>query len=200
MNQHDFVVSCKSRYLCNPPLGYHFEKAHYPLSEKLGGTETVRLWYPDHIVQGCIQTLELCYPCIDTRKEHIERPIVNEVYPEYADLYKEAYTFCKRYSGTRRGEVAFELGLGFHDPEVRKNSNETYRKNGVKARDEKLGLFDPKHQERIKKIRSEATTKTNKQKWKSTVDGFISNAAAVAHHNKANGWDPLARVKLEQHD
>jgi hypothetical protein len=38
---------------------------------------------------------------------------------------------------------------------------------------------------------------TNSQRWRSTVDGFISNAGGVASHNKANGWDPGARVRIE---
>jgi hypothetical protein len=38
---------------------------------------------------------------------------------------------------------------------------------------------------------------TNSQRWQSTVDGFISNAGAVASHNKANGWDPGARVRIK---
>jgi hypothetical protein len=40
--------------------------------------------------------------------------------------------------------------------------------------------------------------KTNAQIWESTIDGFRSNAGAVARHNKANGWDPKSKVKLEQ--
>jgi hypothetical protein len=38
--------------------------------------------------------------------------------------------------------------------------------------------------------------KTNKQIWESTVDGFRSRSAGVAQHNKANGWDPGARIRV----
>lgn len=34
------------------------------------------------------------------------------------------------------------------------------------------------------------------QIWQSTVDGFVSSAGNVARHNKANGWDPDARVRI----
>jgi hypothetical protein len=34
------------------------------------------------------------------------------------------------------------------------------------------------------------------QVWESTVDGFRSNAGGVASHNRANGWDPNARVRV----
>jgi hypothetical protein len=35
-----------------------------------------------------------------------------------------------------------------------------------------------------------------KQEWKSLHDGFTSNAGNVAQHNRRNGWDPNARVRL----
>ncbi len=44
--------------------------------------------------------------------------------------------------------------------------------------------------------RSIVTMKTNNQVWESTVDGFTSTAAGVVSHNKANGWDPNARVRV----
>lgn len=97
MNQTSWVNSCQSRYRCNPPQGYHFEEAHYPVSRALGGTETVRLWYPDHIVQGCLQTRELNYPCLDPRKIKVEREIILEVYPEHLDLYDQTVSWCQSY-------------------------------------------------------------------------------------------------------
>ena len=42
----------------------------------------------------------------------------------------------------------------------------------------------------------EGSKKTNAQIWESTIDGFRSNAGAVAYHNKARGWDPNARVRI----
>ncbi len=39
--------------------------------------------------------------------------------------------------------------------------------------------------------------KTHKQIWESTMDGFRSHSGAVAQHNKANGWDPSARVRIQ---
>jgi hypothetical protein len=45
--------------------------------------------------------------------------------------------------------------------------------------------------------RSVVVVQLNHQMWESTVDGFRSNAGNVAQHNKARGWDPRARVKLQ---
>ena len=39
-------------------------------------------------------------------------------------------------------------------------------------------------------------SKTNSQVWESTVDGFRSNAGNVAQHNRNQGWDPDARVRV----
>jgi hypothetical protein len=36
----------------------------------------------------------------------------------------------------------------------------------------------------------------NKQIWESTMDGFRSHSGGVASHNKANGWDPAARIRI----
>jgi hypothetical protein len=42
----------------------------------------------------------------------------------------------------------------------------------------------------------EALKKSRNQVWESTMDGFKGNAANVVRHNKANGWNPDARVKI----
>jgi hypothetical protein len=38
--------------------------------------------------------------------------------------------------------------------------------------------------------------KTNAQIWESTIDGFRGNAGNVSRHNRANGWDPNARIRV----
>lgn len=126
--QHEWVEHCQIRYRVEPPVGYGFQDAHYPLSEKLGGTETVRLWYPDHIVQGCLQTLEFQYPCIDVRSREKERGILEREYPEYVCLYDKAYSFIQRFAATRRGQTAARMRIGVHSEEY-KNSEETKKRN-----------------------------------------------------------------------
>jgi hypothetical protein len=44
--------------------------------------------------------------------------------------------------------------------------------------------------------RSVTAMKTNTQVWESTIDGFRSHSGGVALHNKANGWDPGARIRV----
>jgi hypothetical protein len=38
--------------------------------------------------------------------------------------------------------------------------------------------------------------KTAAQIWESPIDGFRGNAGNVAKHNRANGWDPNARIRV----
>lgn len=116
--QHEWVEQCQARYRCDPPAGYSYQDAHYPLSKGLGGTDTIKLWYPDHIIQGCLQTLEFQYPCIDTRVRDIESRIVEEVYPEYVELYWQVYKLCQSWAGQKgskkTNEVKDELGRSVH--------------------------------------------------------------------------------------
>ena len=43
---------------------------------------------------------------------------------------------------------------------------------------------------------SENSRKANSQVWESTEDEFRGNAGNVARHNRANGWDPNARIRV----
>lgn len=52
------------------------------------------------------------------------------------------------------------------------------------------------HKEKDDLGRSVTAMKTMSQVWESTVDGFRSHSGGVACHNKANGWDTKARVRI----
>jgi len=52
------------------------------------------------------------------------------------------------------------------------------------------------HSARDETGRSVASLTIVAQRWRSTVDGFESNAGNVARHNKANGWPAENRVKI----
>jgi hypothetical protein len=52
------------------------------------------------------------------------------------------------------------------------------------------------HKEKDELGRSVTAMKTNTQVWESLIDGFRSTAGPVALHNRANGWDPAARVRI----
>ena len=52
------------------------------------------------------------------------------------------------------------------------------------------------HKEKDDLGRSVTAMKTMSQVWESTVDGFRSHSGGVASHNKANGWDTKARIRI----
>ena len=120
--QHEWVKQCQLRYRSEPPTGYHFEDAHYPEPECRNGAETARLWYPDHIVHGALQTLNLLHPCMHGCRVHVEREILLTVYPEYAELYEEAYKFCQSFASAgcywvTDGTTEIKLSKGELPPE-----------------------------------------------------------------------------------
>lgn len=53
---------------------------------------------------------------------------------------------------------------------------------------------DPDHQSKAGRRGAE---EMHKQVWESTIDGFRSGPGPVANHNKANGWNPSARVRIK---
>ena len=71
---------------------------------------------------------------------------------------------------------------------------------GVFTVDNKIGLFDPVNRDKVLKGNSKGGKKggiiANQQRWKSTVDGYVSTAAGVAHHNRGMGCDPGDRIRV----
>jgi hypothetical protein len=197
----------------NPPQGYHWEDAHYPSPQRYG-EKTVRLWYPHHIIQGCLQTLELNEPCIHGCKRHKERQIVEVEFPEYLPLFDQAIAVLQKYAnkkaqpkirgnsevGANGRKKCLELKLGVHSEEYRHSVEykETRIHNGEMAVKNKTGIHDESYKSRPEYIeeRRAAFALANSQKWVSLADGFISNAGGVAKHNRKIGADPYARRKL----
>ncbi len=249
---HEWVLHCQAKYRVEPPQGYWWENAHHPLSERQGEANTERLWYPDHVVHGALQTLNTNYPCMHGCRVHQEREILAELYPEYSEIYEEAYVFCQRFFGERSlqlkvgchgrseeemrisgellGKANAEIGRGWMDPEYRNSEKylQDRSKAGTRTKKEGKGIFNPdyvgsekyyedrrrgmKNQKRLKigifhpdykpptmsPEHRERMRAKGKEIWESTVDGFRSNAGNVAKHNKQNGWDPDARIRISE--
>jgi hypothetical protein len=96
------------------------------------------------------------------------------------------------------------LQRGFLDPSnkelVRAGNTKGGRKTGLiegrKNVEEGRGIWDPSNQQKLSEWGSKGGTNVNKQKWKSTKDGYISTACGVANHNIARGWDSAAKVRI----
>ena len=115
------------------------------------------------------------------------------------------------------GHLSFinKTGVFSIDPEIRKNISKI---QGEKLRDNKLGLFSMtkeekhllgiKNGERNKRLklgicgltkeeRSENAKKTNHQKWKCTVTGYISNSGGLSCYQKKRRIDTKNRIRIE---
>lgn len=224
--QFQWVDECLTRYRVEPPVGYHFENCHFPRSEADGGKTTIRLWYPDHLIQGLLQTREYSKPGIYPGNFRKDSGVIAKVYPEYLGLYWETYRFCQSYAGTQ----TFRDQAGIHDPAHSEKVAEGRRKGGTtmgaRCKEEGRGIFDPALQNPLMKARttrkggiatmqarkgifalsaeqrSEAGRKgaasLNSQKYKSLHDGFVSTAAGVASHNKALNVPTEFKVRVPQ--
>jgi hypothetical protein len=100
----------------------------------------------------------------------------------------------------KAGKKTLEEGLGIFDPSYvgTKKYYEDKKAGAQNQIESGIGIHAPGYQKSRAKEHSERLTKTNSQKWVSTVDGYISNAGNVAQHNRKNGWDPSAKVKIEE--
>ena len=90
------------------------------------------------------------------------------------------------------GRIAMEQELGIFDPKNKNKVLEGSRTSGRQAVANKTGIFSPEYEDKHREVGKESGS----QKWMSTVDGYTSNAPRVASHNKRNGWDPAARVRI----
>ena len=70
------------------------------------------------------------------------------------------------------------------------------KRGGETVKRDKKGLYGRTPEQLLLDNRKGAAV-TNSQKWMSTVDGFVSTSGNVAQHNRRNGWDPAARVKID---
>jgi hypothetical protein len=120
---------------------------------------------------------------LETRTESGKNAVINKTgihNPENRELVLEA----SRY--------ALENQKGIFDPENKEKVLEGSQKSGRAAVSNKTGIFSPEYEER----HSEVGRESLKQRWKSRVDGYVSSAPLVAKHNKRNGWDPKARIRI----
>ena len=109
--QHEWIKQCQIKYRFEPlPEGEHWEDAHYPLPECLGGTETVSLWSRDHAVHGVLQSIELSYPCLHGFRCSTDRLLIEQYHPEYLTLFEQELYKLRQLAGRIGGKVTAESG------------------------------------------------------------------------------------------
>jgi hypothetical protein len=99
-------------------------------------------------------------------------------------------------------EAKNEEGKSIHAINMSKKSHEAKDGNGKSL----LAIKNSKKAHEVKDENGKSllglknAKRLNAQIWESTVDGFRSTASAVSKHNRANGWDPGARIRINQGD
>jgi hypothetical protein len=114
--QHEWIEQCQIKYRFESlPDGEHWEDAHYPIPECLGGTETVKLWSRDHAVHGFLQSEDLNQVCFHGYRRKTDRALIEVHYPEYLEL-------CNRWFIEAQRRAAY---IRNNDPSI---SRETLKK------------------------------------------------------------------------
>ena len=93
----------------------------------------------------------------------------------------------KSIKSKNRSRIDLENGCGIY-----KNTKENGKKGAEVNRKNKTGMFafTPEY-------RSQITKKTNSQKWKCTVTGYVSNSGALSNYQRHRGIDTSNRIRVE---
>jgi hypothetical protein len=102
----------------------------------------------------------------------------------------------RKQGGRTTAQKTVEMRLGFISEEYMKSEKyfQDRSKVGKKTAQEGTGCHKKEHRSKGGKKGGKSSTS---QVWESLIDGFRSNAGCVAYHNKARGWDPDARIRVE---
>jgi hypothetical protein len=108
--QHEWVEQCLIKYRFESlPEGEHWEDAHYPLPECMGGIETVKLWSRDHAVHGFLQSADLDQVCFHGYRRKTDRALIEANYPEYLELCDRWFSEAQRRASSKRQELYPDL-------------------------------------------------------------------------------------------
>ena len=141
-----------------------------------------------HAIASALQTLAFKKNCMfGWHKHYLPESLCLLAWASYPE-------FCRG-----AGLKSKKLKVGIHD--LNRNGRLADNARGGRKGGRVMGM---QHAERgtgvcgqpLEKLQENART-TNAQVWESTVDGFRSNAGNVSQHNRANGWDPKARIRVK---
>jgi hypothetical protein len=192
--QHEWVKQCQIKYRFEAlPEGEHWEDAHYPVPECLGGTETVRLWSRDHAVHGVLQSEGFNHPCLHHINTESDRNQIETHYPEYSYLF-DRWTFkLKSRAGQIGGALTHILHPDLHSKvmkEVHNNYPDMAKNNG------KNNIKYAR-----KALTKETLTKNGKittsQQWMCIITGKIAAPPHLSNYQKSRGIDPRFRVRVD---
>jgi hypothetical protein len=87
-----------------------------------------------------------------------------------------------------------EEGKSLHSLNLHKEKDENGKSLHALEMNKKLNEEKDDNGKSVNAVKG--SEKTNAQIWESTIDGFRGNAGNVSRHNRANGWDPNARIRI----
>jgi len=180
------------------------EFAHCPQPERYGDAGYYLL-HEHHQQQGLLQSKDVGECCFFLG--HAKQWLENLTY--FPDDYFELWDIYDEYSKKQAGEAGKtahseknEEGKSKHAIKAAKTSHRKKDENGksklaVEMQKKANEVIHARKNENGKSVLSVTNSKImNSQVWVSTVDGFMGNAGNVTQHNRRNGWDPAARVKV----
>lgn len=190
------------------------EFAHCPYPEDMG-EKGYYLLHEHHQQQGLLQSQdvgEMCFFSGDVKKWLLECDPLPDNYFELWDIYDFFMSERGSSLGSTQGPKNVLEKTGIFSPEfddvrgdwVSKGGETGGKTSGKQAVENKTGVHSEEYinSERYLSDR-EKGRETQKRlgvgiyaKWVSTIDGYEGSAGLVARHNKLNGWDPSARVKV----
>jgi hypothetical protein len=192
-------VECNKKYGIDPHH-YEMEWNHF-LPKAVFGDWPIGHWLTlkQHSIATALQTLALnkCVLCAWHLK-HLPDPLLEEVRPIYSKHKSELASSTNRKYKDQ--QIGFNSPEYINSPEYR----ETRVSSGLRAAELQLGVHSEKYKNSDKykedRDKGRATSRLLKTgihaPWISTVDGYAGNAGTVALHNKRNGWDPNARIRI----
>jgi hypothetical protein len=202
----DYCVKNNKKHSIDPHH-YEMEWNHF-LPKCVFGDWPIGQWLTkrQHAIATALQTLALNKCCLYGKHlTYLPKPLLDLVYP----VYRERSVSNGKKAGSQRGPVLgkenVELKRGFLDPANKEKVLEGNRKGGIKVGSKygpenvtkNKGPWNPENKDKLSDWGRKGGSKSSKQKWMSTVDGYINNAGTVARHNIRLGADPSARVKID---
>jgi general stress protein YciG len=193
----------------NDPTEGRWEQAHTPLP-KSKGESTVPLLREHHVVHDLWQSQDVGerhFLMAQARKVLFETTYFQDGWFELCEIYEH---FVAEHNSKAATAAAEKELCGFQRPDVKAKANEAklkskvwreaVRQSGLKTKNLRN---DPEHQKKAgskggKVSGPKMAKKLNSQFWMSTVDFFVSRCGNVVRHNKSRGWDPNARILLDE--
>ena len=160
------------------------EFAHCPLPKGTGDTGYYLL-HEHHQHQGLLQSRDVGRVCflIGDAKEWLKTCTY------WPDNFFELWDIYDEYSKSHTTRLAVE---GHKEKDENGKS-----KRAVEMQKKANEIIHARKDENGKSVLSVMNARImNSQVWVSTLDGFRGNAGNVAQHNRRNGWDPKAKVKV----